>query len=117
MVQPAPAPPPPAPTSAPSDPADRRARALRAARGEVDQAQRDLEASMSDCAAACRALGSMERATGHLCDLATEHDDRRRCEDAKTAVLRAREKIRAACGSCPNGGPSLEKTAPIPSRP
>ena len=106
----------PAPTSAPSDANDRRARALRAARTEVEQAQRDLEASMSDCANACRALGSMERATGHLCDLATDHDDRRRCEDAKTAVLRAREKIRAACGSCPNG-PSLDKTAPIPSRP
>jgi hypothetical protein len=114
-AQPAPGPA-PAPTSAPSDANDRRVRALRAARTEVDQAQRDLEASMSDCANACRALGSMERATGHLCDLATDRDDRRRCEDAKTAVLRAREKIRAACGSCPNG-PSLDKTAPIPSRP
>jgi len=90
--------------------------ALRAARTEVEQAQRELEVSMSECTNACRALGSMERATGHLCDLATERDDRRRCEDAKTAVLRARDRIRKSCGSCP-GGPSLEKTAPIPSRP
>jgi hypothetical protein len=110
----------PAPTTAPaarpSESVDRRARAVRAARRELDQAQRDLDASMWECGTACRALGSMERATGHLCDLATDAEDRRRCEDAKTAVLKAREKIRAACGSCPNG-PSLEKTAPIPSRP
>jgi hypothetical protein len=113
---PRPSPAPTQPSVTPADGAERRTRALRAARTEVEQAQRELEASMNDCAAACRALGSMERATGHLCELATEHDDRRRCEDAKTAVLRAREKIRASCGSCP-GGPSLEKTAPIPSRP
>jgi hypothetical protein len=100
----------------PTDAGRRREAALRTARAEVDQARRDLETSMSDCTAACRALGSMERATGHLCDLATERDDRARCEDAKTAVQRARDRIRASCTSCP-GGPSLDKTAPIPSRP
>jgi hypothetical protein len=106
----------PQPGMEPADAPRRREAALRAARTEVDQAQRELETSMSDCAQACRALGSMERATGHLCDLAVDRDDRRRCEDSKAAVLRARERIRASCASCP-GGPSLEKTAPIPSRP
>jgi hypothetical protein len=79
----------------------RRQVALRAARSEVDLAERDLEAASStDCTTACRALASLERATGHLCDLATEADDRRRCEDAKTKVLRARDKIKVACGKC-----------------
>src|SRR5579883_1947787 len=33
------------------------------ARADIDRAQRELEASASDCAAACRALASLERAT------------------------------------------------------
>ena len=48
------------------------------------------------------------------CDLATAADDVRRCEDAKTKVLGARDRIKKTCGSCP-GGPSLDKGAPIPS--
>ena len=90
--------------------------ALRAARAELAVAERDLESGQAECAAACRALGSMERATGHLCDLATDTDDRRRCEEAKTRVLRARHRVRTACGTCPDG-PILDPSAPIPSRP
>jgi hypothetical protein len=103
------------PSPEPDAPAGRAA-SLRAARSEVERAQRELDLAMNDCASACRALGSMERATGHLCDLASEADDRQRCEDAKSAVRRAREKIRGTCRACPNG-PSLDKSAPIPSRP
>ncbi len=113
--QPAPSPPAPA-AEPPADAPRKREAAVRAARGELERAQRELDLAMSDCMSACRALGSMERATGHLCDLASEQDDRHRCEDAKTAVQRARDKIRGRCGTCP-GGPSLEKSAPIPSRP
>ena len=43
-------------------------------------------------------------------------EDRRRCEDAKTQVQRARDRVRAACGSCPDG-PLLDRRAPIPSHP
>jgi hypothetical protein len=85
----------------PPDSDRRRQVALRAARAEVELAARDLDAASSnDCSMACRALASLERATGHLCDLATEADDRRRCEDAKSKVLRARDKIKNACGVC-----------------
>src|SRR5690349_17135316 len=62
----------PQPGEARGEPRGDRQAALRAARSEILSAQRELEASQSDCAAACRALGSMERATGHLCDLASE---------------------------------------------
>ncbi len=114
-IAPAPAPPEAGRESAqPSDSSRRREAALRSARAEVNQAEKDLEASATDCVAACRALASMERATGHLCDLATLHDDRRFCEDAKTKVLAARDRIRSACGTCANG-PTLEHSAPIPS--
>jgi hypothetical protein len=112
------APPAPAPAS-PAAPADRdtagRQATMRRAAADLRSAQQQLEASMGDCVAACRALGSMERATGHMCDLATATDDRRLCEDAKTRVLAARDRVRATCGTCP-GGPSLERSAPIPSR-
>lgn len=117
---PSPTPPkPPAKNGGAAPPADEpkptREAALRSARSEVEQAQRELDLAMSTCTSACKALGSMERATGHLCELASEHDDRAHCEDAKASVLKARAKIKATCGSCP-GGPSLERGAPIPSR-
>ncbi len=115
-VSPAGASAPPAPPRPESESTRSRAASLHAARGELERARRELDLSMNDCMSACRALGSMERATGHLCDLASETDDRQRCEDAKTAVQKARERIRGTCRSCPNG-PSLDKTAPIPSRP
>jgi hypothetical protein len=109
-------PPPPPPESATADRERGVATALRDSRADLSRAQRDLEASMSDCRSACHALASMERATGHVCSMATDHDDRRTCEDAKTTVLRARDRIRASCGTCPDGA-SLDRTAPIPSRP
>jgi hypothetical protein len=91
-----------------------RTAALGRARSDLDAAERELQTSAGDCANACRALGSMERATGHLCELASSLEDRRRCEEAKTKVLAARDRVRGTCGACP-GGPSLERSAPIPS--
>jgi hypothetical protein len=87
--------------------------ALRDARSDLARAAKEVEASLGDCAAACRALSSMERATGHLCTLSGD-TDRQSCDDAKAQVLAARARIRAACGSCPDGQ-SLEKNAPIPA--
>jgi len=99
---------------APSQTGRDREAALRSARTDLERAERELQSSASDCAAACRALASMERATGHLCDLASGPSDRTRCEDAKTKVLAARDRIRASCGVCA-GGPTLEHGARIPS--
>ncbi len=88
--------------------------ALARARGDFDRAERELRASAGDCAMACRALGSMERAAVHLCDLASLPDDRARCDEAKQKVVAARARVRNTCGACP-GGPSLDRDAPIPS--
>ena len=88
--------------------------AARKANADFDRAERELATSAGDCAAACRALASMERATLHLCDLAISDGDRARCDDAKARVLAARDRVRSTCGAC-SGGPSLERTAPIPS--
>ncbi len=74
-----------------------------AARLDVERAGQELESGLGDCAKACRALRSMERATVHLCDLATDLEDRRRCEDAKSRILKASDRIRSSCGVCPDG--------------
>jgi hypothetical protein len=74
------------------------------ARADLDRAERELEASTGDCAAACRALGSMERATRHLCDLvASSPEDAPRCDDAQRKVRAARDHVRSTCGACPGG--------------
>jgi hypothetical protein len=82
---------------------------------EYDRAARELEAAMSDCSSACRALASLERATVRLCDLAEQPDDVQRCEDAKKKLRSARDRVRTTCTSCP-GGPSVDRDAPIPSK-
>jgi hypothetical protein len=91
------APPPPPVEAEPDRPVERD---RRAARAELDRAQADLEAAGGACDAACRALASMERATAHLCSLATEPDDQRRCDDAKQRLTSAQSRVRSACGSC-----------------
>ncbi|MEO6420409.1 MAG: hypothetical protein ABIP39_13415, partial [Polyangiaceae bacterium] len=106
-----------APSYAPQAPTGGAApKSMEASRGqahsELDRAERELAGAAGDCAAACRALASMERATGHLCDLTSQADSS--CEDARSKVRTARDRVRSTCGSCP-GGPSLERSAPIPS--
>ncbi len=66
------------------------------ARSELDRAEEKLSAAQSDCAAACRALASMERAADHLCSL----DSGAECRRAHDRVDAARERIRATCGGC-----------------
>ncbi len=125
-VPPPQATPPPQPTPEPQQPQggaapspgapELHAAAVRSARREVAAAQRELDLAAGDCPGACRALASMERATRHLCDLAAADDERTQCEDAKAAVQKSRARLKSSCGTCP-GGPSLERSAPIPSRP
>lgn len=104
---PAPAPPPRAPADASRE--GSHANAL-AARRDVEAAQRELELAGADCRSACRALGSMERATARVCVL-----EEVSCEDVRGRLVRARQRVRASCGECP-GGPSVDPDAPIPSR-
>jgi hypothetical protein len=109
-------PPPPSsisPSTTPSSSNEGLREAIARAKGDIDRADRELQTAAGDCATACRALASMERATSHLCRIAGAADDRDRCDEAKTKVLLARDRVRTTCGSCP-GGPTLERSAPIP---
>jgi hypothetical protein len=78
-----------------------------------EAAERAVELSLGSCDAACRALGSMERAAKTVCDLARAPDEKDRCTDARARLSRARSRVRSACGSCA-GGPTTEPDAPLP---
>jgi hypothetical protein len=91
-----------------------RAMALQSASNEVESSQRELDVAGTNCRNACRALGSMDRAAGRLCELSQGSDEGQRCDDAKRRVYSARDRVKTTCGTCPNG-PSVERTAPIPS--
>lgn len=112
------APPPPPAAPAQPQPGQAGGASLRpgvaAAARELDVASRELDVSAGDCQAACRALGSMDRSAGRLCEIAHDGDELRRCDDAKRRVFGARDKVRETCGSCP-GGPSVDRGAPVPS--
>ena len=86
--------------------------ALRNARGDLQHAMRELDASLGDCTNACRALLSLEHATAHLCELASDAGDQGTCSDAKARVVKARSQIKASCGTCSNGA-SLDAASPI----
>ena len=75
---------------------DARAMRMNAARGELDRAESQVGAATSDCAAACRALESMERAAEHLCAL----DAGSECGRARERLEAARQRVRASCGGC-----------------
>lgn len=66
------------------------------ARMELQQAETQLSASLGDCATACRALASMERAAEHLCRL----DSGDECSDARARVTAARSRVQTSCGGC-----------------
>lgn len=80
---------------------------------EIEGFGRQIELAGSDCATACRALASMERATGRLCAMP---DEAARCDDARGRVRTSRTRVKKVCGVCP-GGPSTDEGAPIPSTP
>jgi len=91
-----------------------RSMAIQSASNEVESSQRELDVAAGDCRNACRALGSMDRAAGRLCELSQGSDEGQRCDDAKRRVYSARDRVKTTCGTCPNG-PSVERSAPIPS--
>jgi hypothetical protein len=62
--------------------------------------QLDVAAGQRDCANACRALDSMERAARQICDLARSTEERRTCKAADDQVGSARERVKNACGEC-----------------
>jgi hypothetical protein len=67
-----------------------------AARGELDRAEAQVSATQGDCAAACRALASMQRAAEHLCSV----DNGAECARARERVDAARARVEASCGEC-----------------
>ena len=80
----------------PTNDGDARTMRMNAARGELDRAESQVSAAMSDCAQACRALESMERAAEHLCAL----DSGSECGRARERLEAARQRVRASCGGC-----------------
>ena len=59
--------------------------------------------SVGDCATACKALESLERAAEHICSVAPEH-----CREARARAAAAAERVRASCPQC---APRAEFTA------
>lgn len=98
------APPPPKPADSPG----------RQAAFDFDEAERRLAVATSDCATACKALGSMDRSAGRICGLIATNDDQARCTDAKGKVVSARSRVKNTCGSCPDT--STDPKDPVPSR-
>ena len=88
------------PVEAPSQP-DARARYGRA-NVQLSEARQALEVAsrQRECANACRALDSMERAVSQICQLAQSSDEQRTCSSAQEQVGSARERVRGACGEC-----------------
>ena len=70
---------------------------------QLSEARRELDIATSqrDCANACRALDSMERAASQLCELAQSNDEKRTCKSAQDQVGAARDRVHSACGDCP----------------
>lgn len=70
------------------------------AQAELDEAQGAFTAAGGDCAALCKALASMSRATSSLCELVKEGGDPKRCSDAKARLESAQSKVNSSCGAC-----------------
>ena len=79
-----------------SQPSNATTRDVAGARSELERAESQLNAATGDCATACRALASMERAAEHLCALDGGHE----CDRARERLAAARERVRASCGGC-----------------
>jgi len=72
---------------------------------DFDRTEAQLAAQLSDCGAACRSLGALERTAAQLCELAREAKEQSRCDDARRRVALSRSKVRASCKLCPDGPP------------
>lgn len=87
--------------------------ALARAGDDFDRSQRELDVAAGDCRNACRALGSMDRAAGHICELSRGSPETNRCDDAKKKLYSARDRVKSTCGTCE--GVSVDRNAPVPS--
>lgn len=103
---PAGSPPPPPP----AEPADRGANPLWV---EFERVDREVALSTGDCATACRALGSLERAAKRVCEGSAQLGEAARCGDAMRRLRDARGRVRSACTRCADG-PSTDPDAPSP---
>lgn len=68
----------------------------------LDRGSKDLANALSsakDCDTAKKALESMKRSAGRICDLNGPSDPGERCAKAKERVDRASENVRRGCGS------------------
>ena len=106
------APPPPAPARERDD-ARPGAGPAREAWQELEAARGELDATTGDCALACKALASMDRAASHVCTVSPEDSH---CGSARATLRTARRRVRAECMACPNGV-SVDPDGPIPSAP
>jgi len=75
---------------------DANTRGVAGARSEFQNAEARVAAATGDCATACRALASMERAAEHLCAMT----DQSECDRAHKRLEDAREHVRSSCGGC-----------------
>jgi hypothetical protein len=64
--------------------------------GKADARRREAN---DGCATACRALASMTRSADHVCSMTNDGDAR--CQDARTRVKGAGDRVRASCPGCP----------------
>jgi hypothetical protein len=96
-----PAPPPPPLADHPAEPMQTPGAAPGDDRG-AKEAERSTISGGDPCASACRALGSMRRATDHLCALSGEGDTR--CEGARRRVDSASARVHASCPACSAAG-------------
>lgn len=80
---------------------------------EFERFDRAVALSTGDCATACRALASLERAAKRVCEGATQLGEGGHCGEATRRLRDARGRVRAACPRCANGT-STEPDAPAP---
>jgi hypothetical protein len=64
---------------------------------ELDRAAAELSASGSDCARACKALDSMNRASERICALEPDTGTGGRCRRARERVGVAADRVRRSC--------------------
>ena len=74
-------------------------RALDQAVDDFDRAATELAAAASDCSRACKALGSMRRASDRICSLDPGKAAGGRCRRARERVTSAEARVRERC-SC-----------------
>jgi hypothetical protein len=80
---------------------------------EFEGLDRALSLSTGDCAMACRALASLERAAKRVCESSGQLGEGGRCGEATKRLREARGRVRAACTRCP-GGASTDPDAIAP---